>query len=654
MGIFMKKYSFTLNNKEIREFCIKAFLEQMRLQFVTWLIILAMCIFNMLTISWLGFLALAFLITFIVFAMCTNYRTIKKNMSGKAHNIWIEDGVFKIEADSIKGEVPCGSIQSVKKTKNLLMLGHYQGPKRLVWYIMPKRVFSDYKEMDEFINMLQNSQFMGGGQSVYMGGMNGNAMDSMSGDTAGTESDDSEILHLSLWIDEGRWKQILIEVVEITRSNIMADSQRVKMGIVLGVTLMVFMGCCLFGADKRIVDIVFFAAFMLLVFMCAANGSPAKSVKKQLKRGTAQNDAYGKWEISVSVNGVAWTEPRNGRVSLPWNKFLWLIESETVFYLFQEDKRHFLMLPKEAIGSYEHGEMLKQVCAENHITYAVKKDVKSMPQWVFPMLLVLLIIIYFMTIIWYAARDVRTNTQKVDEGVQETYEDSTLYHTPQSLIVKGGEQETQEFNPSDYPDYVPFDEQISVLSSYGFEISSGIAEQARSTMEEYDMMRIYIEGYPYTWLLMQVGSPEHDDEWNVTGYSDEVFWFDFEAWDISTDYITILEGMKALAPQSAINGVTNIVENTDNMDWEKGTGSIEVSLDWNGENYSWDMEVYYDWIDGKILGIFNSLLDKTDEESRFYVTGDNGQGAIVFYCSGEWAKDFEEATGLTLEIGSME
>lgn len=104
----------------------------------------------------------------------------------------------------------------------------------------------------------------------------------------------------------------------------------------------------------------------------------------------------------------------------------------------------------------------------------------------------------------------------------------------------------------------------------------------------------------------------------------------------------------ALAPQSAISSVTNISEDTTNVDWDKGSGSIEVSLEWNGQEYTWDMDMYYDWIDEDVLKILNSLLEQTDEEERFYVTGDDGQGAIVFYCSKEWAEEFQNATWLEM------
>lgn len=58
-----------------------------------------------------------------------------------------------------------------------------------------------------------------------------------------------------------------------------------------------------------------------------------------------------------------------------------------------------------------------------------------------------------------------------------------------------------------------------------------------------------VEESPYTWLLTDMGAPMYDEEWNVTGYAADVFWFDFEGFDISTDYINILNGMLALAEQ---------------------------------------------------------------------------------------------------------
>lgn len=145
-----------------------------------------------------------------------------------------------------------------------------------------------------------------------------------------------------------------------------------------------------------------------------------------------------------------------------------------------------------------------------------------------------------------------------------------------------------------------------------------------------------------------MGTPLYDENWEIAGYSEEVFWFDFEGWDISTDYIEVLEGMKALAQGSSIDSVKNIREDTDSVNWEEGSGEITVRLEWRGQEYFWQMDVEYDWIDGEVLGIFNSLLEQDGTAERFYATGDGGQGALVFYCAQDWAEKFENATGLEL------
>lgn len=142
-----------------------------------------------------------------------------------------------------------------------------------------------------------------------------------------------------------------------------------------------------------------------------------------------------------------------------------------------------------------------------------------------------------------------------------------------------------------------------------------------------------------------MGAPAHDEDWNVTGYSKDVFWFDFEG----GDYIEILNGMLALSEGSCLDEVTDVQEDMSDVDWERGRGTVTVSLCFHGEQYQWDMKMYYDWIDAGALGILNSLLKQEGSQKHFYATGDNGQGAIVFFCTEDWAEEFMAKTGLALE-----
>ena len=106
--------------------------------------------------------------------------------------------------------------------------------------------------------------------------------------------------------------------------------------------------------------------------------------------------------------------------------------------------------------------------------------------------------------------------------------------------------------------------------------------------------------------------------------------------------------MLELSTGSSLDEIKDIQVNTDHVDWEEGSGSIEVSLSYQDEIYRFDMDVEYDWIDSKVLGIFNSLLEPEGSEKLFYATWDGGQGAIVFFCTKEWKEQFEAKTGLEL------
>lgn len=618
----MKKYSFSMTKKEIMEFSLRAFLEQMRLQIALWLGMIAICVLEILVVHRLGIFFVVFILGLIILVVCQSYSMMKKNLYGKTRTMWVEEGMLKVDGE-VYGEMPCSNIQVIRKTGNLLMLGIYQAKKRLAWYPMPLRVFSDRQDMDEFLKMVQHP-LASYGQNAYTVPVDDKDADK--------DVSESELFHFFFRINEEKWERILFDTTDIIHSGVLGGSNKSKViWAVLGVESVIFICGCIFNANHILWGAFFGILLVLLAFANIAMSDPKKRIKKQLKKGILQNDVYGEWQVSITENGVTWNGPNQGRTMMSWDKFSWLVETESAFYLFWTDKRHFVMILKECIGSYEQAEALKQLCTNKNIAVIIGKKVKYVPNWVFALLVIVLIAMYMLSFVWSAVRDNRGSAQ---ENVQDL---SPAYY-----------YRSEEFNSADYPTYVPIDKQVEVLKSQGFTVSDKIVEAAEDSMDEYEHMRIYVEGYPYTWLLTQIGAPDYNDEWEITGYSDEVFWFDFEGWDISTDYITVLEGMMALAPQSAISSVTNISEDTTNADWDKGSGSIEVSLEWNGQEYSWDMDMYYDWIDEDVLKIFNSLLEQTNEEERFYVTGDDGQGALVFYCSKEWAEEFQKATWLEM------
>lgn len=653
----MKKYSFSLTNKEVVEFSIRAAAEQMRLQITIWLLLVLICVMDMFVVWWMGTFFIFCVFSLIIVNVMRTYKIAKESLCEKMRTMWVENGMLITASETFHEEMPCDGVQVIRRTRNLLMLGHYQSKKRLAWYVIPLRIFSSKQEADEFVGIIHNpqanynqkaacnqqgvynAQEADGQQAKYSqqmadsqqtpGGVDGyDEAAEVLGETG------KELLHFNFWIEESRWKQVCIDTTEIIRSGIMGNNNKAKiLWIIFAVAGVPFLYTCITGGNIIIMSCLFMMLFLVTAILNNISGNPEKLVKKQLKRGILHDNVYGNWDISIAEEGVTWSSPREGRGFMSWDKISWIIEKEATFYLFWEDKKHFVMILKESLGGYERYEELKRICAEKSVKYAVGKKVKYISGWISALIIFFIIVIYLNGCIKVGIADGSIK----NSGSMYGYDDVTY-------------EQYEEIDVTDYPDYVTLDSQVKFLRSYGFTISDEIVETAQDSMDEYEHMRIYIEGYPYTWLLTQIGAPARNDEWEITGYSDEVFWFDFEGWDISTDYITVLEGMLSLAQGSAINSVSNIREDTSAVDWDKGTGSIDVVLEWNGEEYQWTMDMNYDWIDEKVLGILNELLDKTDEEERFYVTGDNGQGAIIFYRDSEWAKDFEKDTGLELSV----
>ncbi|MCM1261570.1 MAG: hypothetical protein NC313_02530 [Butyrivibrio sp.] len=672
----MKKYSFSLTKREVLEFSIRSMLEQMRLQIVTWLLILLIAVLEISVIHWMGVVFLFFIFAVTISVMLRTYKMSKARFFEKARTVWVENGVLITVSGTSREEMPYGGVHVVKRTKNLLMLGHYQSKKRLAWYAMPLRVFSGRQETDEFVRSIYNpqgaynvqetdaqretynqqmadsqqaacNQQMADSQQAACNQQMADsqqATGSMSGygvADATLETMGKELLHINFWLEESRWQQVCFDTTEIVQSGIMGKNNKVMaLWIIFAINCVLFLYECIAGGSFIIMSCLFLMLVLVTTILNNVSVNPKKRIKKQLKKGILQDSIYGNWDISITETGVEGNNPKEGRIYTSWDRFSWLIECETAFYLFWEDKKHFVMILKEGLGSYERGEELKRICAEKNVTYAVGKRVKYIPEWAYILFNIAIIVMFFYGCIKVGIKDGSSiNSGSMGEygAVTDGYDDITYW-------------QYDEVDVADYPDYVPLEEQVKILRSYNFTLSDEIVETARNSMDEYEHMRIYVEGYPYTWLLTEIGTPDYNDEWEVAGYSDEVFWFDFEGWDISTDYITVLEGMMALAQGSAISSVSNIREDTSAVDWDKGTGSIDVVLEWNGEEYQWTMDMDYDWIDEKVLGILNGLLDKTDEKERFYATGDNGQGAVVFYCDSEWAKDFEKDTGLELSV----
>ncbi len=565
-----KKYTYILEPAEIRELFRRIMSEQIKQRKVIWILLALMLIAD----GWLlpeaaGALVLVLAVLYSVAGM-RNYASLRRQVEGQQWTIWIENGKLKAARGNYS-EVPCESIQFIRITRRLLMLGYLQMHGRPVWYVMPLRVFESVQERDAFLNRLRNP-----GQTLGA---------DFSG--AAQSGASQPCLQLIYTLNAEKWVSFYKGGVALIHAGTLGKKER-----------------------------------MLRLFF----RNPEKTLRKQVRTPLMANRVCGLWRISFSEEGIAVEQPGGMLFFSAWESLAWFVETEAVFYLFSRDKRRFIMVAKESFQNWDQVDVFHRLCGEKGLTRLPARRMRYVPGWA---VLMVFVILYVMAVIGIFAFSFAGN-QVSGKGHEETA------------------YEGDEWYAGDASAYVPIDRQVEVLESLGLSVQEEWVESARYYIEEYDM-RDQVEGNPYTWLLIDMGAPDYDEEGRIRKYSDEVFWFDFEGFDLSTDYIDILQGMLALSEGSCLDGVTDIREDTEKVDWERGTGTVTVSLNWNDTQYRWEVEAYYDWIDGDVLGMLNTLLREADSREFFYATGDDGQGAIVFFCSEDWAQAFTEATGLTLD-----
>lgn len=204
------------------------------------------------------------------------------------------------------------------------------------------------------------------------------------------------------------------------------------------------------------------------------------------------------------------------------------------------------------------------------------------------------------------------------------------------------------FHPEVYPGYKPLAEQVEVLEGLGFVIPQTAVDEMFRSMKEFPESRVWVEGYPYQSLLSWVGMPQWDyDAWEITSYPEQAYWFDWEGFDMSTEYTNILNGVSTMAGGDFT--ITDAKQDMSDADWEKGTGSIRLRFSVNGKPYEYRLKLMNDWLDTRIVKDINDALKDAGVEKRVYAMEDGGQGCILFCRDEAWAKQFTKATGIRLE-----
>lgn len=420
----MKKYSFSMTKKEIVEFSVRVALVEMCSLFAIVLFAVAIVlairilfsfslkpviefakwVMEVLAIPWLGIILAAFILGLIIAVLYQNYDLNKKNLYGKTRTMWLEDDLLKVNDGDVYREIPFHNICVVIKNKKLIAIGVYQAERRLLWYSIPLRVFSDGQEIFELLKNIRSS-----GVPSWKKDYNKNLLGRRFGFGFGKsyvqndytmsvedeeDAGESSLYKFSYWIDEERWKRALIDTKGIIRSGVLGSYKKNKIILaVFAIDFSIFICGCIFKINYWIIFLIFITLIFLLNLASNNMVNPEKVIRSQWKEGLMQNEDYGKWKVSLSETGVTCDKPNLGRTRMSWRKFLCMVETNTAFYLFLTDKKHFVMILKECIGSREQVAALKQLCAEKSIAVTMSIKVKYVPYWVFTLLLAVLIFI---------------------------------------------------------------------------------------------------------------------------------------------------------------------------------------------------------------------------------------------------------------------
>lgn len=440
----------------------------------------------------------------------------------------------------------------------------------------------------------------------------------------------SGILSFTYRMDKEKWVRFRKGIAEITGSTL-KKSKLLRFSIFLCVAMVVELIFLIYIAGNGLLQsVILSAAVLVLISLKIFFQDPEQRIRRLAGNATVQREMMGVWQVTLSEKGADENSPAGVEHFYPWEKLGWLVEGEFAFYLFQKNEKCAVTIPKECFQSWEQIWAVQELCAKKGVIQLKGKKRKYVPGWAIYLLFGFCLLLGLSV---YAGVVVRQEL----ENIMRSADSQTEY-------------ENRVMAPTDIPDYEFVEQQAQTLRALGLPVSDEMTALVQERIEYFGTFE-GLEMNSYTWFLMELGMAQYDENGKILAYPEEVFWYDFEGWDISTDYINILTGMLTLAKGSPLDSVCNINEDISQVDWEKGRGKITLSLTWEGTEYSWKMRVLYDWLDADVLGVLNELLKKCDVQERFYTADDGGQGVFVFYCTKDWAEIFTEATGIKLTRG---
>jgi len=190
-------------------------------------------------------------------------------------------------------------------------------------------------------------------------------------------------------------------------------------------------------------------------------------------------------------------------------------------------------------------------------------------------------------------------------------------------------------------------EQVELLESLGI---SGMNESEIMELENsWDSMPEEVrDSLNMTAMaLSTMGRGSYDYQTGIwTPTSNVVYSFDMEIFDISKMFTTFLQGIASINNNDF--EITQVTENSNQVNEEQGTGKQTVSFCYNGHQYTFEGNLNNDWFDTNFFTFINQVLSTEKNSKKLFFLSDGYQDCIVFYNTEEWARQFTEKTGCSL------
>ncbi len=369
-------YEYVMDEAEIRDFFLHAFLEQLKYSKKTGIRLLVILAAELLLIPEAVVLTVLLLIVLVAAVGIYSYAATSKLLRGQPGRVWIEGDKLKAQRRDY-GEIPCRDIKLVFRTKRLLMMGYMQRAGRPAWFMIPLRSFRDGQEVDLFLAMMRNPTAQG---NYY------------------TETGSPrEYLQFQYQLDWERWVRLQKGAADLVNGGSLGRTARLYGMLALGCVMLVALlsVSCLVAKKFDWLIVGYSFALTILLILKLYYTDPERLIRKQLMSPEAVARACGHWQVSLTEEGVSLTMPADIKNVYLWTSLAWLVETEEAFYLFHKDKKHFVMIAKESFQSWDQVRFFHQVCADHGIQKAAPKKARYVPLWLLVALFVVCLLALF-------------------------------------------------------------------------------------------------------------------------------------------------------------------------------------------------------------------------------------------------------------------